>query len=119
MVGLPVMNPVVVLNVNPAGNTGSMLYVKVPPPPVAVTGANGVVTIPTFNVVEGTASVVTMAGGDCTVRLNVRLPLADAVSVTLTVNVVVAVTVVGVPVTSPVLMLKLNPSGKGLSIAKV
>jgi hypothetical protein len=44
---------------------------------------------------------------DVTVRLNVFADVAPAASVTVTVNVVVASVVVGVPLTRPVLVLKL------------
>ena len=119
MLGVPVINPVLLLNVKPAGNTGSIRYSKVPPPPVAVTGATGVATTPIVSIIEGTANVATKAGADCIVRLKFLLSVADALSVMLTVNEVEVIIVVGVPVISPVLVLKLKPVGKELLIANV
>ena len=40
VVGVPVTLPLVVLNTNPLGKLGLTLYVKLPYPPLAVTGVN-------------------------------------------------------------------------------
>ena len=62
-----------------------MLYVRVPPPPVAKIGANGVISDPIAKVTVGVSTTTTIGGGACTDSMNVLLPVADAESVTVTI----------------------------------
>jgi hypothetical protein len=70
-VGVPVICPVVVLKLRPAGKAGDTANVFVPKPPEAVTGVNGVAAVFCVSVVDATACVVVSAGSASTVRLNV------------------------------------------------
>ena len=113
-VGVPVICPVVVLKLSPAGRLGDTANVRVPNPPVAVTGVNGVAAVFCVRVVDATACVVTSAGNASTVRLNVlELVCAGLLeSVTVTVKVVADTVAVGVPEISPEAVFKDNPEGK-------
>jgi hypothetical protein len=61
-VGVPVIWPVVVESVSPAGSVGETAKDKVPKPPDAVTGVTGVMAVPTVTVVVATACVVISVG---------------------------------------------------------
>ena len=66
----------------------------------------------------GTVAVVVNAGY-ATSKSNVLLLVCDKLSVTVTVYVRVPLTAVGVPVTCPLVVLKLNPAGSVGLIANV
>jgi hypothetical protein len=108
-VGVPVIAPVVELKLSPAGSAGATLYVNEPVPPEPVTGANAVAARFCVNAVEATACVAVTAA--FTVRLKVAVAVAPWESVTVTVYVLAALAAVGVPVTAPVVELKLSPAG--------
>ena len=61
-VGVPVIAPVVLLKVYPAGKLGLIEYVKGVTPPVAVTGVNAIAATFLVNVLLLTACVVVMTG---------------------------------------------------------
>jgi hypothetical protein len=52
------MVPMAALNVNPAGRAGLMRNVSGSTPPEEITGAKAVTAVPTFSVLEATASAV-------------------------------------------------------------
>ena len=66
------MIPVLVLNANPAGNTGLTSYLNGAVPPVPVTGANAVKLMPCVSTVVGTANVAVGTFAN-TAMLNVAL----------------------------------------------
>jgi hypothetical protein len=108
--GVPLTWPFVVLKLMPVGSAPPVranAYGVVPP--AAVTGMNVGIKVPIVPVVVGTACVVVSAG--LTVSWNVFDEVAPTLSVTVTVNVVVASVAVGVPLTSPFVVLKLMPVG--------
>jgi hypothetical protein len=113
-VGVPVICPVDVLKLSPAGKTGDTANVRLPNPPAAVTGVNGVAAVFCVSVVDATACVVVRAGNASTVRLNVLALVCAGVlwSVAVTVNVVADMVAVAVPDISPVAVFKDNPDGK-------
>jgi hypothetical protein len=113
-VGVPVTCPKDALKFNPAGRFGDTANVRVPNPPVDVTGVKGVAAVFWVSVVDATACVVTSAGNASTVRLNVlELVCAGSLeSVTVTVKVVADTVAVGVPEISPEAVFKDNPEGK-------
>lgn len=111
-VGVPLSRPELALKLSPAGN--------VPPerpnvygvvPPLAVTGATDIAEL-TEPFTLGTACVVERGGlAAFTVSWNVFDDVAPTASVTVTVNVVAANVAVGMPLTWPVVALKLTPAG--------
>lgn len=108
--GVPLTVPVLVLKLMPVGNDApdsANAYGVVPP--LAVTGANDGISVPAVPTVLGTTAVVETA--TLTVSANVLADVAPAASVAVTVNVVAASVVVGVPLTAPVVVLKLMPVG--------
>jgi hypothetical protein len=109
-VGVPLTAPVLVLKLIPVGSVAPLnanVYGSVPP--AAVTGVNVGIRILTVPAVLGTACVV--VSGPITVSVNVFADVAAAASVTVTVKTVAASGTVGVPLTAPVLVLKLSPVG--------
>jgi hypothetical protein len=109
-VGVPLICPLVVLKLIPAGSVpplNAKVYGVVPP--LAVTGVNGVYAVFTVSDLLATACVTTSA--PFTVSWKVALPVAVAASVTVTVNVVVPSVAVGVPLIVPLVVLKLIPVG--------
>ena len=113
-VGVPVTCPEDALKFNPAGRVGDTVNVRVPNPPVAVTGVKGVAAVFWVSVVDATAWVVTSAGNASTVRLNVlELVCAGLLeSVTVTVKVVADRIAVGVPEISPEAVFNDRPTGR-------
>jgi hypothetical protein len=117
-VGVPLTAPVVVLNAKPmsvSGASGLTANETGAVPPLAVTGVNVGIRVFTVPVVLGTACVVVSAS--FTVSVNVWDEFAAAASVTVTVKTVAASVVVGVPLTSPVLVLKLIPVGSAAPLS--
>jgi hypothetical protein len=108
-VGVPLIAPVVVFNVRPAGSAPPAVIANVygVVPFAAVTGVNAGIATFTVPIVLGTACVLVSAG--LTVSWNVLEETVDAASVTVTVNVVVASAVVGVPAIAPVVVLNVSP----------
>jgi hypothetical protein len=108
--GVPLTMPVVVLTLIPVGNVppeSAKAYGVVPP--LAVVGVNDGIRVPDVPATLATAWIVVSA--EFTVRLNVLADEAPAASVTVTVNVVATSVLVGVPLTAPVVVLKLIPVG--------
>ena len=81
--GVPVIWPVVVDIVRPAGRTGRTLYASGVVPPAPVTGVTGVARWLTVMMTVGTACVAVTA--PFTVRLKVAVAVAPLASVTVTV----------------------------------
>jgi hypothetical protein len=111
-VAVPLTAPVPVLKLRPDGSEpplNAYVYGAVPPP--ATTGTNDGSARFTVHDVLGTACVV--ESGPLTVNWNVLDEVAPTASVTVTVYVAVARDDDGVPVTAPVLPLKLMPAGSG------
>ena len=71
--GVPLICPVVELKIKPVGRDGLILKLRGVNPPVAVTGAKAVTALPC--VIDGILfdTVVTITGGEFTVRLKVLL----------------------------------------------
>jgi hypothetical protein len=109
--GVPLIAAVLTSNNNPVGNTGPMLKVTWPSPPVAVTGVNEAAVTPTVNVTEEVVAVVIMAAGKLTVNWNDLLLVLFWLSVAVTVNVVAVIASVGVPEIPPVEILNVSPAG--------
>ena len=110
---MPVIAPLVESNDNPLGNVGDIAYTNVPAPPVAVTG----VTLTASYCVTDTddtceVNIIGCGASLLTDKLKVLLIFWLAKSLIFTVNVVSDNTAVGVPVISPVDVLKFNPVGK-------
>jgi hypothetical protein len=78
IVGVPEIRPLAAID-NPADSVGLTVKVKVPSPPVAVTGVKGVAW-PCVIVVEGMAETATTALS--TARLKLAVPVAPLASVT-------------------------------------
>ena len=106
--------------VKPAGNAGETVNVRVPVPPVAVTGVNDVAAIFCCNVLVG-ITVFATKGIESTDNENVSdLDCGgDPESVTVTVYVVAGDAAALVPVISPVDELRVNPVGNGGAIVNV
>ena len=117
-VGLPLTVPVLGSKFNPEGKLGLTAKFNVPSPPVAVTGTKLEIVVFTVNKEIGTFTAVSSAAGALTVKLNVLKLVIPALSVTVTVNVVVVNVSVGVPLTAPLVTLKLKPAGNAGLIAK-
>ena len=111
-VGVPVICPVVVLSVKPAGSAGETEYVTGKTPALGVTGVNGVALVP----------VVNDTGVDDPVALSAALPtrvnepdatscVGEEESVAVIVNIADPDWAASVPVIAPVLVLKLRALG--------
>jgi hypothetical protein len=110
--GVPLIAAVLESNKSPVGNTGPILNVTCPSPPVAVTGVNEAAVTPTVNVTEAVVAVVTIAAGRLTVNWNDLLLVLFWLSVAVTVNAVAVIVSVGVPEMPPVEILNVSPAGK-------
>ncbi len=109
-VGVPLTCPLPVLKLMPAGSVppvSANAYGVVPP--LAVTGVNAGIGVPTVPALLATACAVVSA--PFTLSENVFDDVTAAASVTVTVNVVAASVVDGVPPTVPVAVLKVMPVG--------
>ena len=62
-VGVPVISPVPELNARPDGRLGLIAKLRVPVPPVAVTGVNAVACMFCVNILDAIACVVTIGLG--------------------------------------------------------
>ena len=120
-VGVPLTSPLVVLKDKPVGSAGLTAKLTVPKPPEAVTGVKGVATLFAVKLVAGTACTVVRATG-----LTMSWKVFDdvcaagvALSVAVTVKVAVANNTVGVPLTSPLVVLKDKPVGSAGLTAKL
>ena len=69
--GVPLIVPVVVEKLNPAGKLGLIENTKGDTPALPVTGVKGVIASPTVSVRLAIARFTISAGGASTVRLNV------------------------------------------------
>ncbi len=110
VVGVPLTWPVPVLKLIPAGSAppvSANAYGVVPP--FAVTGVNDGIRVLTVPVLAAMACTVPRA--ELTVRVNVFDEVAPAASVTVTVNAVAGSVAIGVPLTSPLAVLKPIPAG--------
>jgi hypothetical protein len=83
VVGVPLIAPVEVLKLTPAGSVGEMLYVNVPVPPEPVTGVKG--RAPMSIVRDFDAITVVAETGPLTVSWKVAEAVALDASVTVTV----------------------------------
>ena len=112
-VGVPLMAPVLVLSVRPAGSVPTTEKVYGGVPPVTVSGPllNGTPTVP---VVPDDRQV--SIGGETIVYGQVVLDMTPLASVTLILNVPAAV---GVPVIAPVLVFSVRPAGSVPTTEKV
>jgi hypothetical protein len=84
--------------------------VIVPVPPVAVTGANGVIAV--FSIVVDVAAAVVATRAAITSKVKVECAVAPAASIPVTVYVPEAAGDVGVPVIWPVEVLRVSPAGR-------
>ena len=74
--GVPEIKPVAVLSVNPVGSAGLTEYVKVPKPPVPLTGLNAVAATLCVSVLLAMSSVdPNCAAPAATANVNVALPV--------------------------------------------
>ena len=109
-VGVPEIVPVEVLKIRPVGNVPVvMLYVRVPVPPLPVTGVKLVMAWFCVKAVEATTVAAVTAA--FTARLKLAVAVAPFASVTVTVKLVAVSVAVGIPIMAPVKVLKLNPVG--------
>ena len=117
--GVPLTNPFAVLNVSPAGNAGSIAYVNVLYPPLALTGVTAVIAVFLVNEFAAASIVEFSAGSAFTVRLKVFALVCAGVllSETVTVYVVCAMDCVAVPDISPVVAFNDKPLGSAGLIA--
>jgi hypothetical protein len=109
IVGVPVIAPLLVEMLSPAGSDGEMLYVSVPVPPVPVTGVNNAarwLSVRIFDAMDCVATTVLF-----TDRLKLAVAVAPLMSVTVTVNVVDALIAVGVPIIAPLVEERVSPAG--------
>lgn len=118
-VAVPVILPVVELNISPAGRLGAIENVYGVSPPVAVTGITADNTTSMVAVTVAALRVVNRAGGADTVRLNVLVLVCPMLSVTVTVNTVCASVAVAVPDINPEPVFSVNPVGRLGLIEKV
>ena len=119
--GVPLTSPLVVLKDKPVGSAGLTAKLTVPKPPEAVTGVKGVATLLAVKLVAGTACTVVRVTG-LTVSWKVFeevCAVGVVLSVAVTVKVEVASNAVGVPLTSPLVVLKDKPAGSAGLTAKV
>ena len=80
--GVPEIKPVAVLNINPAGSAGLIEYVKVPIPPVPLTGLNAVADKFCVSVLLSMSSVESnSAAPGATAKVKVALPVCPLASV--------------------------------------
>ena len=80
--GVPEIDPVAVLSVNPAGSAGLIEYAKVPIPPVPLTGLNAVVDKFCVSVLLAMSSVESnCVAPAATASVNVALPVWPMASV--------------------------------------
>ena len=109
--GVPLIDPLAALKINPAGRLGLIAKVNAPTPPLPETAVKAVVTAPCNRVLEDTTSSVTI-GGLVTVKEKVLELVCVRLSVTVTVNVVGPLITLGVPLTEPVVEFITRPVGK-------
>jgi hypothetical protein len=109
-VGVPLIAPVVVDRLKPAGRSGEMLYAREPVPPPPVTGVNGVTAW--FCVTTPAETVCVAVTALLIVRMKVFEAVAPFASVTVTVKVVAGSVTVGVPLIAPVVIDRLKPAGR-------
>ena len=109
--GVPLIVPVVVLKLIPAGNAGDKAYEGAPYPPVATTGTNGLKFTFMLNSWLGYVTVVLIGLGLDTLNLNLAEPNCGCASVTVTVNSESDNDAVAFPEIVPVTVLNVNPAG--------
>ena len=102
---------------SPLGSPGGLVYTIVPSPPAAITGVNVVKALSSVKVITLEVDAVALnAGGFFTYNSKDLLLVLFALSVAVTVNVAVFNNSVGLPVISPLTLLKLSPAGKKLVV---
>ena len=113
-VGVPVMAPVVLLSVKPAGKAGETVKLSTTPVTVAIFGA--IATL--FPYVAGFEEYARPDGGPLTTMVRLTV-VAPARFFAVTVYAAEAVAVVGVPVIVPVVLLSVKPAGKAGDTVKL
>jgi hypothetical protein len=101
---------------NPLGNGGLIENAIFPNPPVALTGATLAVSINLVSATVGVSNTVVKEGRSTTFKLNVAVLLKFQKSRTVILYVVVLRTAVAIPLTKPVLVLKIKFPGNAGSI---
>lgn len=107
VVAVPLMTPVEVLRVNPAGNAGDTDQLEIGPP--VLVGVSGVIA--TFVVAVNVVGEYEIAGANTTaiVTVSVSVPCAFVAVIS---YVAAAETAVGVPLITPVEAFSTNPVGR-------
>ena len=106
---------------SPVGSAGDTVYVRVPVPPLPVTGRSppgNAVANDTFAVLATLGVATASVSGPLTLKLNSFDDRAPAVSLTVIVYVAVALVPVATPLTAPVRSARASPAGSDGVIEK-